>query len=104
MSAFYHFPPWRLPPHLQPLRRSYLHDIYVFDMWSFGSPWRLFPRWLKAITLLVGVPAWLGCAALIATGSIFEHQAATLTLFGALAFVAVCQTAFVAQAAWGNDL
>ncbi|UYY77464.1 hypothetical protein [Sphingomonas sp. R1] len=78
--------------------------MYAVDMWSFGSPWRLFPHWLKAITLLVGVPAWLGFAALVATGAIFEHQNTTLTLFGVLAFVAVCQTAFVAQAAWRNDL
>jgi len=78
--------------------------MYVVDMWSVGSPWRLFPRWLKVITLLVGFPAWLGFAALIATGSIFEHQTATLTFFSALAFVAVCQTTFVAQAAWKNDL
>ncbi|WP_169804446.1 hypothetical protein [Sphingomonas pituitosa] len=73
-------------------------------MWSFGSSWRLFPRWLKAVTLLIGLPAWLGFAAMIVTGSILEHQTTTLTLFGAVVFVAVCQTTFMARAAWRNDL
>jgi hypothetical protein len=78
--------------------------MYALAMLSFGSSWRLFPRWLKAVTLLVGVPAWLGFAAMVVTGSIFKHQTTTLTLFGAFAFVAICQTAFMAQAAWRNDL
>jgi hypothetical protein len=63
------------------------------------SSWRLFPRWLKLLTLVVGLPAWLGFAALIVTGSIFEHQSATLTLFAALLVVALCQTFFITRAA-----
>jgi hypothetical protein len=73
-------------------------------MWYFGSSWRLFPRWLKALTLLVGLPAWLGFAAMIFTGAIFGHQTVTLTLFGVFGFVAVCQMVFMARAAWRNDL
>lgn len=73
-------------------------------MWSFGSSWRLFPRWLKALTLIVGLPAWLGFATMIVTGSIFEHETVTLTLFSSFAFVALCQTAFMARSAWRNDL
>lgn len=77
--------------------------MYASEMWSRSS-WQLFPRWLKVLTLLVALPAWLGFAAMIVTGSIFEHETATLTLFGIFAFVAVCQTAFMARAAWRNDL
>lgn len=73
-------------------------------MWSFGSSWRVFPRWLKVLTLFVGFPAWLGFAGMIVTGSIFEHQTMTLTLFAVFGFVALCQTVFMARAAWRNDL
>ena len=68
-------------------------------MWSFSSSWRLFPRWLKAQTLIVGLPAWLGFATMIATGAMFEHEEVTLTLFGMFAFVALCQTGFMARSA-----
>jgi hypothetical protein len=70
-------------------------------MWSF---WHLFPRWLKLLTLLVGLPAWLGFAFIVFTGSIFEYQAATLALFGVFGLLAVCQTTLIARAAWRNDL
>ncbi len=74
------------------------------NVWSFSSSWRLFPLWLKALTFLVGFPAWLGFVAMIVTGSIFEYEKTTLVLFGTFAFVALCQTAFTARAAWRNDL
>jgi hypothetical protein len=70
----------------------------------FPLLWQLFPRSLKMLTLFVGLPAWLGFVGMIVTGSIFEHETATLTLFSVFGFVAVCQTAFTAWAAWRNDL
>ena len=81
-----------------------MHDMYDPGMWSFGSSWRLFPRWLKALTLLVGLPAWLGFAVMILTGGIFDHQTATLTLFGIFAFVAVCQMVVTARTVRRNEL
>lgn len=73
-------------------------------IWPFRSSWHLFPRRLKLLTLLVGLPAWLGFEAMIVTGTIFEHETTTLALFVAFAFVAVYQFAFIARSAWRNDL
>lgn len=71
-------------------------------MWSFSSSWRSFPRWLKVLTFGVGLPAWLGFAALVATGSLFEHETATFALFGAFAAVCVCHLIYRIKATLRN--
>ncbi|WP_093080837.1 hypothetical protein [Sphingobium sp. AP50] len=73
-------------------------------MWSFNASWRIFPLWLKKLMLFVGLPAWLGFAAMIFTGALFEYKGLTLSLFAVLGLLAFCQTFFIARAAWRNEL
>lgn len=69
-------------------------------MWT----WSILPSWVKTLTLFIGLPAWLGFAAMIVTGAIFDHAQLTLILFAIFGGVAACQTFFIARAFWRNEV
>lgn len=65
--------------------------------------WQHFPKWLQRVTLFVALPAWLAFAAMILTGSIFDHEKVMLGLFGVLAMVGILQMIFAARAFGGPN-
>lgn len=67
-------------------------------MWSPASRWELFPRWLKRLSYVVGVPAWLAIMVMAFSGAIPQHRTVFFILFGAFGAVGMCQTVFVARA------
>lgn len=66
--------------------------------------WNILPGWVKALTLFVGLPAWLGFAGMIVTGATFDHENLALTLFALFSGVAACHTFFIARAFWRNEV
>ena len=64
--------------------------------------WKVQPRWLKALTILVAVPAWLVLMVSVFSGDID----ATVETVALSAFVAtfLLQVAFVFRAYWRMDL
>lgn len=66
------------------------------------GPWQILPRWVKWISLLIGLPAWLVLVAGIFRGDIgSSYQLSAFAIFGG---VAVFQGFFVARAYVRMDL
>ena len=64
--------------------------------------WRVLPRWVKVISVGVGLPAWLVLVTLLFT----DHLGGTVftATFGIFAAVAALQMAFIFRAYWRMDL
>lgn len=63
--------------------------------------WSLQPYWVRVITTLVAVPAWIGMAYLILTRNL---NTTYIKLFlAAMVVVAIIQVSFLARAYWRNE-
>ena len=73
------------------------------DLYSLRDGlWQVQPRWVKALTLLIAVPAWL----VFVTSIFFGTLGGTLQTiaFSVFAAVALLQLVFVVRAFWRMDL
>jgi hypothetical protein len=73
------------------------------DLYSLRDGlWQVQPRWVKALTLLIAVPAWLVFVTSIFAGTL--GGTLQTIAFSAFAAVALLQLAFVVRAFWRVDL
>lgn len=78
--------------------------MHIGDMGWYSFQWKVQPRWVKRLTMFIGIPCWIAFAATIFMGTIFTHTAPTLIFFGGFGVVAVLQTFFIARALWRNEM
>jgi sterol desaturase/sphingolipid hydroxylase (fatty acid hydroxylase superfamily) len=73
------------------------------DLSSFrDGHWRVQPRWVKALALLIALPAWVVLMVSIFTGTI--GGTLQTVAFSAFAAVALLQLVFIFRAYWRMDL
>lgn len=66
------------------------------------STWRILPTWVKTITILIGLPAWIIFLVCLVSGAIGSQV--QVTAFAAFMMVSLLQIAFVLRAYWRMDL
>ena len=64
--------------------------------------WKVLPRWVKYLTVLLGLPAWAVFAVSIFLGDIGSSY--QMIAFSILASVAALQIVFIFRAYWRMDL
>ena len=62
------------------------------------------PRWAKRLIWFVGLPCWLGFAALIVTGALFQHKMLLLLLFGGFFAAAAVAAFYQWRATWRGEI
>ena len=67
-----------------------------------GGYWQAQPRWVKALTLLIAIPAWLVLAVSSFTGAI--GGTLQIIAFSVVAAVALLHLTFIFRAYWRMDL
>ncbi|WP_062733073.1 hypothetical protein [Sphingobium abikonense] len=74
------------------------------DIFGYRRMWAVLPKWVRAYTLFLGLPAWAVFALMIFSGQIFEYETLTMLAFGIFGSAAAIQTFFVAKATWRGEI
>jgi hypothetical protein len=76
---------------------------YLKELRSLSQDqWTVLPKWVRAVTFVVGAPAWIFFAVSVVNGEIGGRL--QLIAFGIFGLVAFLQIVFLIRAYWRNDI